>query len=132
MRNKFIKISRICLVLLFITLISLIIFSVTTQESETDIPLALFLFWVLSIFAAGVCILISVVIEAVESYKEKGLSFLIEYILTIAGVCLLYLVYNYFFGEQGLNLPESLVQPIIIVCAVRGSRVIVGKKEKGS
>lgn len=124
----FVRISRICLGLFLIALAILIGFSLSIKTEEVELPALVGIFLFLSIFASAICILVAVVIDIVESYRTKGFSFIIGYIAEIAVVWIVYIIYNYCVGEGNLNFPQSLVQPVIIVCAIRAGRVILAKK----
>lgn len=127
MKTKFIKVSRILLIIFAALVAVLIGYAMFSKQQEISLPPALGILLLITGFLTTVCIVVAWVLDLIDNYKRGGVPYLISYVAVIAVVGLVSIGFDYFINEERMNLLNEFCRAATIVCGIRAGSYIFRK-----
>ena len=122
MKEKFIKISKIWLAIFACVVLAVVGF-IFFNEGDT-IPAILGFPFLIAIVGMLVWLLIALVLDGIESWKRDKKSYVLGFIGAVAGLTIVVLLVEYFWGNHELEVVKSFVESVFIVGGIRAGEYL--------
>lgn len=127
MKTKFIKVSRILLIIFAALVAVLIGYAMFSKQQEISLPPALGIMLLIAGFLTTICIVVAWVLDLIDNYKRGGVPYLISYVAVIAMLGLVLTGFDYFIAEENIQFAALLGKAAMCVCGIRAGSYIFRK-----
>lgn len=127
MKTKFIKVSRILLIIFAALVAVLIGYAMFSKQQEISLPPALGILLLITGFLTTVCIVVAWVLDLIDNYKRGGVPYLISYVAVIAVFGLVLAGFDFFLGGKDVDLVNTIIRATVAVCGIRAGSYIFTK-----
>lgn len=127
MKTKFIKVSRILLIIFAALVAVLIGCAMFSEQQEISLPPALGILLLITGFLTTICIVAAWVLDLIDNYKRGGVPYLISYVAVIAVLGVVLTGFDYFIAKENVQLAASLGKAAVSVCGIRAGSYIFRK-----
>ena len=127
MKTKFIKISRILLIIFAVLLAILIGYVMFTEKQEFSLPPVLGILVLAAVVLVIACLLAAWVLDLIDNYKRGGVPYLISYVVVIAVFGLVLAGFDFFLGGEDVELINTVIRAVAVVCGIRAGSYIFSK-----